>query len=75
MDIKTLKAELFDLRQEIDSLEAQKQKIIGIYNEKLRRLYEFKTSNTKTISNGDSEKQAGEDKVIPQISPNNSKSN
>jgi len=40
MNITQLKAELFDIRRQIDMLDAKRQELIQLYNEKLRRLNE-----------------------------------
>jgi len=55
-----LKIELFDLRREIDILEARKQQLVQIYNTKIEELIKIENKDKEqNKKNNDSKEQKG----------------
>jgi len=55
-----LKIELFELRREIDILEARKQQLVQIYNTKIEELIKIENKDKEqNKKNNDSKKQKG----------------
>ena len=72
MELQDLKIKCFEIRRRIDLVDAQKEQLIQAYNNTLRRINEIES---KTQGNDDSQKQAGENKVVQTGTPDNNKSN
>jgi len=50
MDIKNLKAQLFDIRRELDILQEKEKQLIALYNQKLKELVEIEKNQNKNQS-------------------------
>ena len=48
-----LKAQLFDIRRELDILQEKERQLIALYNQKLRELVEFENKNKNQSQNKD----------------------